>query len=142
LAIILFAAQPGSSTSDPWTAQEAIRTEELTKLIEGGGPVVLMAGPRILFNGGHIKGALYAGPASKPEGLEALTRAVAGIPKTRDIVLYCGCCPMEKCPNIRPAFQRLKELGYQRVRVLIIPTNLHDDWLAKGYPAEKGDVPR
>jgi hypothetical protein len=36
----------------------------------------------------------------------------------------------------------LKELGYRRVKALILPTNLHDDWIAKGYPVEKGDIPR
>ncbi len=142
IAVLLLGAQAGHGNSDPWTAPETLQTEELAKLVAAGRPTVLMAGPRILFNGGHIKGAIYAGPAGKPEGIEALTRAVAGIPTTQDIVVYCGCCPMEKCPNIRPAFQKLKALGYQRVKVLIIPTNLHEDWIAKGYPVEKGDVPR
>ncbi len=142
LTVLLLCAQAGHGNSDPWTGAETIQAEELAKVVGAEGPTVLMAGPRILFNGGHIKGAVYAGPAGKPEGIEALTKAVAGIPKTQAIVLYCGCCPMEKCPNIRPAFQKLKELGYQRVKVLIVPTNLHDDWIAKGYPVEKGEIPR
>jgi rhodanese-related sulfurtransferase len=141
LAILLFGAQAGRSNSDPWTGQETMQPEDLAKLLVAGGPQILMVGPRILFNGAHIKGAVYAGPAGKPEGLDNLTKAADSLAKDRPIVLYCGCCPMEKCPNIRPAFQQLKELGYQRVKVLIVPTNLHDDWVAKGYPVEKGDVP-
>jgi hypothetical protein len=35
--------------------------------------------------------------------MDALKKAVAGLAKARP-VLYCGCCPMTKCPNIRPAF--------------------------------------
>jgi rhodanese-related sulfurtransferase len=142
LASLLLVGWPGDGSSDPWTDRETLQPAELAKLISAASPDILMVGPRVLFNGAHIKGAFYAGPAGKPEGLDNLQRAVASLHKSREVVLYCGCCPMEKCPNIRPAFQKLKELGYQRVKVLIIPTNLHDDWIAKGYPVEKGDVPR
>jgi hypothetical protein len=27
-------------------------------------------------------------------------------------------------------------MGFQHVRVLNIPTNMHEDWFGKGYPAE------
>jgi hypothetical protein len=60
--------------------------------------------------------------------------------KDADIVLYCGCCPMEHCPNIRPAYQALKESGFTRVRVLRIPTNMAADWYGKGYPSEAGSA--
>jgi hypothetical protein len=32
----------------------------------------------------------------------------------------------------------LKELGFEHVSVLHLPTNLHTDWVAKGYPTTKG----
>jgi hypothetical protein len=63
---------------------------------------------------------------------------VADLPKDADIVVYCGCCPMVKCPNIRPAYRTLKELGFTHIRVLDVPTNMHDDWYAKNYPSEDG----
>ncbi len=47
---------------------------------------------------------------------------------------------MVKCPNIRPAYRALKELGYTHIRVLSIPTNMHDDWYTKGYPSEDGSA--
>ena len=43
---------------------------------------------------------------------------------------------MVRCPNIRPAYRALKELGYTNVRVLDLATNFHDDWSGKGYPSE------
>ncbi len=43
---------------------------------------------------------------------------------------------MVKCPNIRPAYRTLREMGFTHVRVLNIPTNMHEDWFSKGYPAE------
>ena len=80
--------------------------------------------------------AINAGPTSKPEGIEALKTAVAKLPKDADLVIYCGCCPMVKCPNIRPAYRTLKELGFKHLRVLSLPTNLHTDWVSKDYPSE------
>ena len=150
--LLLCMMQAARAESDPWTAEETIQPAELARLvtqqfvvcagnvIDCTPPEILMVGPRILYNGAHVKGAIYAGPAGKSEGLESLTRAAVAGAKNRRIVLYCGCCPMEKCPNIRPAFQKLKEMGYSSVKVLIIPTNLHDDWTAKGYPVDRGET--
>jgi len=69
-----------------------------------------------------------------------LKSAVAGLPKDSDIVLYCGCCPMDHCPNLRPAFRALKELGFTHVRALNIATNMQTDWYAQNYPTEAGPL--
>jgi hypothetical protein len=53
-------------------------------------------------------------------------------------VVYCGCYPFEKCPNIRPAFEELRSMGFQHLRVLVLPNNLAKDWVGQGYPIEKG----
>ena len=92
----------------------------------------------VLYRAKHIQHAIFAGPGSKPEGIEELKKAVANLPKDSDIVVYCGCCPMERCPNLRPAYRTLKELGFNHVRVLEIPTNMHTDWYSKNYPSEAG----
>jgi len=62
---------------------------------------------------------------------------VAGQAKDREILLYCGCCPWEKCPNIRPAFAALHEMGFSKVRVMVVPKDFKTDWDDKGYPTEK-----
>jgi len=54
------------------------------------------------------------------------------------VVLYCGCCPLEKCPNLRPAFTALKDTGFARLRVLILPISFNADWVDKGYRIQKG----
>jgi rhodanese-related sulfurtransferase len=122
---------------DPWSQSEVLQPAELAKAIESGkAPIILSVAFPVLYKGRHIVHAINAGPTSKPEGIEALKSAVAKLPKDADLVIYCGCCPMVKCPNIRPAYRTLKELGFKRVRVVRIPTNLHTDWVSKGYPAE------
>lgn len=92
----------------------------------------------MLYRSKHILRAIGAGPGSKPEGVALLKKAVAHLPKNADLVIYCGCCPMVRCPNVRPAYHVLKEMGFTHVRVLDIPTNMHTDWFTKGYPSENG----
>src|SRR5882672_11020725 len=107
---------------DPWTAGDLIQPKDLAADLKS--PLVIHVGFPVLYRSVHITGSLYAGSGSKPEGLEALKNAVSGQPKDRRIVLYCGCCPWEKCPNMRPAFAALQELGYTNVKAMVIPENL------------------
>ena len=102
-------------------------------------PPILQIGVQSLYKGAHITSAIYAGPASTPEGLANLERAVKNLPRDRAIVIYCGCCPWDKCPNVRPAYRRLTELGFTKVQVLKLPTNLHTDWVERGYPVDKSE---
>ncbi len=121
--------------ADPWPSHDIVTPEALAKDMKGA--LIIHVGFDVLYRAVHIAGTPYAGPASKPDGIEALKKAVAGQPHDRDIVIYCGCCPMEKCPNIRPAFTALHELGYMHVRVLSLPENLKTDWTDKGYPVDR-----
>jgi hypothetical protein len=100
-------------------------------------PAIFHVGFNTLWrNGKHITGAVYAGPGNTPQGLEALKAAIAKLPKDREIVLYCGCCPWDHCPNIRPAFALLHDLGYTHVTALSIPENFKTNWIDPGYPIE------
>jgi rhodanese-related sulfurtransferase len=114
-----------------------ISSEKLLERMKNGKPLVIHAGFSVLYRSAHIAGTVYAGPGSKPEGLEELKKLVANEPRDREIVLYCGCCPWEKCPNIRPALAALREMGFTQVSALHIPENLAHDWIDKGYPTEK-----
>jgi len=99
-------------------------------------PVVLYVGFNVLYRSKHIPGAVYAGPAGRPEGLELLKKSVANLAKDRDIFLYCGCCPWDKCPNIRPAVEMLTGMGFTRVKAIHLPQDFKFDWIDKGYPVE------
>ena len=100
-------------------------------------PMVICVAFPFLYRAAHVKGALYGGAGLKPEGLETLAALVKSIAKDKEIVLYCGCCPWDHCPNLEPAYSKLKSLGYSRVKAVMIPTNLHTDWITKGYPTTK-----
>jgi rhodanese-related sulfurtransferase len=101
------------------------------------GVLIVHVGFPVLYRAAHIPGSVYAGPGSKPEGVEALKKAVAGESRDREIVLYCGCCPWDKCPNVRPALAALREMGFRNVRAMMIPENFKTDWSDKGYPTER-----
>lgn len=99
--------------------------------------LILQVGSRLLFDEAHIPGSEYAGPASSAMGLEALRTRVAGLPRSRPIVLYCGCCPWDHCPNVAPAWALLHGMGFTHLRVLYIASNFGTDWVARGYGIEK-----
>lgn len=86
---------------------------------------------------GNIQGAKKLPAASKAEGLAQLKSELKDKPKTSAVVIYCGCCPFEHCPNVKPAFTMLQKLGYSNVKILNLPTSIKADWIDKGYPMAK-----
>lgn len=123
--------------TNPWPKSALLEPAALAPEIQSANaPTILCVAFPVLYRNRHILHAVAAGPGSKPAGLDALRRAVAKLPKDADLVIYCGCCPMVKCPNIRPAYRTLTEMGFTHVRVLDIPTNMHTDWYEKNYPSE------
>jgi thiosulfate/3-mercaptopyruvate sulfurtransferase len=106
------------------------------QLAKGSKPAIFQVGPNVLYRSKHIPGAIYAGPGSKPEGLEILRSSVAKLPRSQEIVIYCGCCPWEKCPNIKPAIDLLKSMGFAHVTAMHVATSFKTDWIDAGYPVE------
>lgn len=126
---------PGSAASIP--AANLIQPEALAHLLQSGQahkPMILQVGSHVLFDESHIAGSLYAGPGSQSTGLQALHDKVAPLNRKDLIVLYCGCCPWNHCPNIAPAFQQMRSMGFTNVKVLYLPNNFGTDWANKGYP--------
>jgi hypothetical protein len=133
------APPPESASSIPTT--HLLQPEELNRLLHAQGtnkPLVLQVGSHMLFAQAHIAGAEYAGAGSQTEGLSQLQTRVTPLPRKSFIVLYCGCCPWSRCPNVGPAFKLLRDLGFTNVKVLYIANNLGTDWVDKGYPVESG----
>jgi thiosulfate/3-mercaptopyruvate sulfurtransferase len=97
-------------------------------------PAVLYVGPNVLFRSKHIPGAVYAGPGNRQEGIELLKSAAAKLPKESEILVYCGCCPWGHCPNIRPAMEALRQMGFTHVKAIYLPDDFKADWIDKGFP--------
>ncbi|HEV3418765.1 MAG TPA: hypothetical protein VG075_00550 [Candidatus Acidoferrum sp.] len=143
IACLMTMVSPTSihADSDPWTKAQTVQPADLAKELGNSktAPTVVFVGFRRLYSAGHIKGAQYHGTAGSEEGLKELTAWAAGLPRSTNLVIYCGCCPLERCPNIRPAFKALERLGFTNLRVLLIPQDFATDWAGKGFPYDKGD---
>lgn len=132
-------AQAGSAVTIP--TGQLMQPTELNQLLSAAGgqkPLVLQVGSKVLFTESHIKGAEYAGPGARDEGLKALRDRVSALPRTSFIVIYCGCCPWSRCPNIAPAYKALTEMGFTHVKALYLENNFGTDWAGKGYAVESG----
>ena len=137
LAAALAAVMLAETPADPWTPSQLVEPKALADSIHAQPPTIVMVGPRVLFDGAHVDGSRYAGPANTPEGIQKLLEAAGHLPKDAPIVIYCGCCPMSRCPNIRPAFIALRDAGFKNVRILALQESMHADWTEKGYPVQK-----
>ncbi|HEV1996071.1 MAG TPA: hypothetical protein VGR03_17190 [Candidatus Acidoferrum sp.] len=128
-------------SSDPWTSAQVLKADDFAREVSdknGPSSTIVYVGFRTLFAGGHISGASFHGSASTEQGLAELKKWADGLPRTTNLVIYCGCCPFDKCPNFRPAFAALSNMGFKKLRVLVLPTNFATDWVDKGYPIQKG----
>ena len=120
-----------------WLKPEALIHMQQTKGTEK--PLILQVGSHMLFAQAHIPGSEYAGPGSQPAGIEQLQNRVNALSRKKPIVLYCGCCPWNRCPNLGPAFAKLREMGFANVKVLYLANNFGADWADKGFPVERGN---
>jgi thiosulfate/3-mercaptopyruvate sulfurtransferase len=131
--------QSGPASSLP--AEVQISTDDLAKLLHAPAaqrPMTIHVGFYVLYAQAHIPGSEYIGPASQPDELEKLRKRVETLPRTKFIVLYCGCCPWNHCPTLKPAYEALHGMGFTKLKVLYIPNNFGRDWIYRGFPVEKG----
>ena len=137
LASLAFAYQAGLIP-----ASRLISPDDLVKILQSGKsekPLMIQVGSHVLFTQAHIPGSEYIGPASNERGLVSLRKRVESLPRNRFIVLYCGCCPWDHCPNVKSADDALHALSFTNVKILYISNNFGADWVEKGYPVAKGD---
>jgi thiosulfate/3-mercaptopyruvate sulfurtransferase len=132
LAIVISAAS--IQAKEPWTEKELKDPAVLAATLadaKATKPIILNIGPVQ-----QIKGAIAIGPAVDEGNLDKLKKEVAKTAKDKEVIIYCGCCPFRRCPNIRPAFELLKKMKFTNVKLLNLPTGLSEDWIHKGYPLE------
>jgi thiosulfate/3-mercaptopyruvate sulfurtransferase len=140
VSFLMLGQASGQATSIP--ASRQIAPEELVKLLQHSGkqtPLLIQVGSHVLYAQAHIPGSEYIGPASSEAGLQQLRKRVQPLPRTKFIVLYCGCCPWSHCPNVKPADDALQAMGFTSVKVLYLSDNFGANWVEKGYPTAKGE---
>jgi thiosulfate/3-mercaptopyruvate sulfurtransferase len=134
LSALAFSKFSNGQSTEPWTPEQLMDPAALAKTINDPNakkPVIFSIGPS-----GLIKNAIQIGSPVDPANLEKLRIRLGKLPKNASIVIYCGCCKFEHCPNIRPAFKLLNDMKFTNSKLLNLTDNLKVDWIDKGYPME------
>lgn len=117
-----------------WTSKQLIEPSELAAIMktEKNSPIIFSVGPAAT-----IPHSIDIGMVKNKANLDKLKKKLSKLPKQTKIVVYCGCCPYEHCPNVRPAIEVLKEMKFTNYYLLNLPHNIKTDWMDKGYPTVK-----
>jgi thiosulfate/3-mercaptopyruvate sulfurtransferase len=132
LLLLLIAMAFNKKQPEPWRPDQLMAPKELAAIINSSAelkPLIISIGPS-----GLIKDAVDIGPAHEKQNLNKLKKLLSKEKKDRKIVIYCGCCPFQNCPNIRPAFSLLNSMKFTKHKLLDMPHNLKTDWINYGYP--------
>lgn len=133
---------PSENSAYSIAQAQLIQPAELNRMLHaasGEKPLMFQVGSRMLFAQAHIAGSEYIGPGAQPEGLQQLQKRVSSLKRDTLIVLYCGCCPWNRCPNVAPAYRLLQHMGFTRAKVLYMADNFGADWVSKGYAVASGN---
>lgn len=129
--LLLIANNSKAQQVNNWTSDQLMAPALLAKNIRENKqlPLIISVGPMAL-----IPHSTDIGPGSDSVNLAKLKRTLLNLPKDTGIVVYCGCCPFPRCPNVRPAIALLKEMGFSNYHLLNLPTSIKADWIDKNYP--------
>jgi hypothetical protein len=116
---------------EPWSQQQLLEPSELVQLLDNSEDSLVIFS---LGAGGIIPGSKDTGPSGEKESLNNLRQELETLPKDSHILIYCGCCPFDICPNVRPAFTLLNEMDFTNHQLLNLRENIKVDWIDKGYP--------
>ena len=124
-----------TESKEPWTAAQLLEPSDLAKTLKNPSapqPYLYCIGPSAV-----IKNSIDIGSTGNKANLDKLKAAVEKLPKDANIVIYCGCCPYSRCPNVRPAFNLLNQMQFRNHKLLDLPNNVKVDWIDHGYPVSE-----
>ena len=122
-------------SKEPWTEKQLMPPVELAAIInneKSEKPIIFSIGPSAI-----IKGSINIGMTKEKEKLDKLKQQLDELPRDSKIVIYCGCCPFEHCPNIRPAFNLLDKMKFTDHKLLNLEHNIKIDWINYNYPTNQ-----
>ena len=117
-----------------WTKDQLIQPSELATVLKSNKalPLIFSVGPAAT-----IPHSVGIGMIKEKTNLDKYKKQLNKLPRNTKIVVYCGCCPYEHCPNVRPAIDVLKKMKFTNYYLLNLPHNIKTDWIDKGYPTVK-----
>lgn len=133
--VSLFFCMQNANAQNPqnWTSKQLLAPAELAPVLKTkNAPVIFSIGPAAT-----IPASIEIGMVKDKANLDKFKKQLNALPKNTKIVVYCGCCPYEHCPNVRPAIDVLNEMKFTNYKLLDLPHNIKTDWISKGYPTVK-----
>lgn len=117
-----------------WTSKQLMEPASLAASLKNNKslPLIFSVGPAA-----SIPNSIEIGMVKNNANLVKFKKQLKGIQKNKKIVVYCGCCPYDHCPNVRPAIDVLKQMGFINYYLLDLPQNIKKDWIDKGFPVVK-----
>lgn len=117
-----------------WTDKELMQPAQLATSINSkkDNILIICVGPSAV-----IPQSVSIGMAGEQNGVDKLKKQLTSVKKDKEIVIYCGCCPFDHCPNVRPAIDVLRQMKFTNFHLLNLPDNIRKDWIDKGYPVDK-----
>lgn len=134
MLILLIVNNTLAQNPENWTSKQLIEPSELAQVLQSGKdlPVIISVGP-----GATIPHSIDIGTVKEQENLKKFKKELSTVPKETKIVIYCGCCPFDHCPNVRPAIAVLQDMKFSAYQLLNLPHNIKADWIDKGYPVSQ-----
>ena len=120
-----------AQNAENWTSKQLTEPAELAATLKTNKdlPIMFSVGP-----GAVIPNSIDIGMVKDEKNLAKFQEEISKLPKSTNILIYCGCCPFEHCPDVRPAIALLKSMKFTNYHLLDLPHNIKTDWIAKGYP--------
>lgn len=131
---LFFIQKSFAQNAENWTSKQLMEPAALASTLSSAKniPYIYSVGP-----GAIIPHSVEIGMTNNADNISKFKEQLKGLDKNASIVVYCGCCPFEHCPNVRPAIDALKEMKFTNYKLLNLPHNIKTDWISKGYPTIK-----
>ncbi len=134
--VLIMISCKNSSAQNPqnWTSKDLTAPSDLAATLKSNKnvPIMFSIGP-----GAIIPNSIDIGMVKDEKNMDKFREQISKLPKTTNILIYCGCCPYEHCPDVRPAIALLKNMKFTNYHLLDLPQNIKTDWISKGYPTKE-----
>jgi hypothetical protein len=132
--VIVSCKNSSAQIPENWTSNDLTEPSALMATLKTNKdvPVIFSVGP-----GAIIPNSIDIGMVKDEKNLARFKEQISKLSRSANILIYCGCCPFDHCPNVRPAIALLQRMQFTNYHLLDLPHNIKTDWISRGYPVTK-----
>ena len=108
LFLIISCKNTVAQNPENWTKDQLVEPSTLAAIINSNKelPVIFSIGP-----GAVIPNSIDIGMVNSEQNMEHFKDRVNKLSKSADIIVYCGCCPFDRCPRCASCDSFFKKPG-------------------------------